>query len=96
MTTPSTWPYTLRTSMDPDAVLDYAIDWSDWLSVGETITAADWTVTGATKGTTSVTDGVCVVWLSAPTGTQISAACKVTTDGGRVDERTLIIPVSEH
>lgn len=81
--------------MDPDAVLDYAVDWSDWLSDGETITAAEWTVTGATKGTTIVTGGLCVVWLSNPTGT-ISAACKVTTDGGRVDERTLIIPVSEH
>lgn len=81
--------------MDPDAVLDFAIDWSTWLADGESISAVDWTVTGATKGTTSVANGVAVVWLSAPTGTEISAACKVTTDSGRIDERTLLITVAE-
>jgi hypothetical protein len=93
--TPITWPYSVRVPMDPDAVLDYAIDWSDWLADGETISSATWTVSGATKGTDSVVGGIATVWLSVPSGSQISAACLVATDSGRSDERTLIIPVAE-
>jgi hypothetical protein len=93
--TPTLWPYRVRQPMDADAVLDYAIDWSDWLADGEAITAATWTVSGATKGTSTIDAGVTTVWLSAPTGTEISAACLITTDSGRQDERTLLITVAE-
>ena len=95
MPTPARWPYRVRQPMDGDAVLDYAIDWSDWLAVGEAISAATWTVSGATKGTSSVDAGVATVWLSAPTGTEITATCSVQTDSGRKDDRTLLITVAE-
>jgi hypothetical protein len=93
--TPTLWPYRVRQPMDPDAVLDYAIDWSNWLADGEAITAATWTVSGATNDSSSVVDGVATVWLSAATGSTITATCRVQTDSGRTDERTLIIPVAE-
>jgi hypothetical protein len=35
---PSVWRH------DPDAVLDYTIDWSQWLGDGETIAASTWDV----------------------------------------------------
>jgi len=39
---------------DPDAVLDYGFDWSDWLADGETISTSTWTVeTGITKDSDS-------------------------------------------
>lgn len=90
------WPYRVPEPIDPDAVLDYRIDWSDWLSDGESISVSEWTVSGATKGITSFTDDSATVWISDATGTEIQLANRITTDStpaGRKDERTLIIRV---
>lgn len=31
-----------RVTKDPDAVLFYGVDWSDWLGEGETIATSEW------------------------------------------------------
>jgi hypothetical protein len=81
MPTPTRWPHYVREPHDPDAVLDYGIDWSDWLGAGESVASATWTVTGATVAAASRAAGLCVVWLSgASAGTPITAACRITTD----------------
>jgi len=82
---------------DPDAVLDYMFDWTEWLATGETIT--DHTITadtGITVETDSEASGKVTVWLSGGTaGINYKVACLITTSAGRTDERTIWIKVVE-
>lgn len=78
---------------DPDATLDYAFDWTDWLEDGETISSHTITAsTGLTKDSDSESDGIVTVWLSGgTTGTIYTLACKIVTSLSRTDERTVNI-----
>ena len=78
---------------DPDAVLDYTIDWSSWLASGETISSHTITVeTGIAKDSDSESDGAVTIWLSGGTaGERYDIACKIVTNAARTDERTIII-----
>jgi len=93
------WPYRSREPKDPNATLDYQIDWANWLASGESIVSAVWTVTGATLVTSVATATTATAWLSGGTvGTGISATCRITTDStpvARVDDRTLLLNVVE-
>jgi hypothetical protein len=79
-----------RYNKDPDAVLDYGFDWSDWLATGETISTSAWTVsTGITEDSDENTTTETKVWLSGGTaGNTYTAANKIVTSAGRTDERT--------
>lgn len=77
---------------DPNATLDYGINWAEWLGA-DTIATVAWTVpagltqTAATNTTTSAT-----IWLSGGTvGTRYAVACRITTTAGRIDDRTIRI-----
>ncbi len=78
---------------DPDAVLDYGFDWSDWLADGETISTSTWTVeTGITKDSDSKSDTATIIWLSGGTvETTYIIANKIVTSAGRTDERSFSI-----
>ena len=82
---------------DPSAVLDYVFDWTKWLATGETIT--DHTITadtGITVDSSTESDGKVIVWLSGgEVGKWYKVACKITTNMGRIDERTMHIRVEE-
>lgn len=80
---------------DPDAILDYGFDWTDWLATAETISSITWTVpTGITKTSEEQTTKIATVWLSGGTaGSNYSVACKIVTSGNRTDERTMTIRV---
>jgi len=82
---------------DPDAVLDYKFDWSDWLASGESISTYVITVpTGITESTASSTSASVTVWLSGGTaGETYEPACLIVTDSSRTDERTMKIHVGE-
>jgi hypothetical protein len=84
---------------DPDAVLDFAFDWSSWLATGETISSHTVTVeTGITKDSDSESSGVVTVWLSGGSvGERYDVECEITTNTSpsRKDERTMIIKVEE-
>lgn len=82
---------------DPEAVLDYEVDWTSWLAVGETITARTVTVpAGITKNSDSEAGGVVTVWLSGGTaGTSYTIECLITTSAGRTDERSFTVKVAE-
>ena len=82
---------------DPDAVLDFAFDWSSWLAESETINTYTVTVmSGLTLDSDSQADGVVTVWLSGGTaGNWYSVACRIVTSAGRTDERTMRIRVEE-
>jgi hypothetical protein len=84
---------------DPDAVLDYPFDWSDWLTEGDTIESALVTAeTGVTiEGTPAVVDGTKVVpYISGGTvGSTYDVTCHITTVDGREDDRSITLVVKE-
>lgn len=82
---------------DPDAVLDFAFDWTAWLSDGETISShVIVEQTGITVDSDSESNGVVTVWLSGGTeGETYSLTCSITTSQARQDDRTIFILVEE-
>ncbi len=84
---------------DPDSVLDYTIDWSNWLTAAgsDTISSSSWTVgTGITEDSDSNTTTTATIVVSGGTaGTDYDLANKVVTAGGRTVERTITIKVRQ-
>lgn len=82
---------------DPSAVLDYQIDWSAWLPVGDTISATAWTAaTGITIASNVFTTTSATVWLSGGTSSvRYNLTCHITTAAGRQDERSILVFVVE-
>lgn len=82
---------------DPNATLDYSQDWSDWLSpISDTITGTPvWTLgAGLTKISQSNTTTSASAFISGGViGSKEPVACKITTTGGRVDERTVYLKI---
>ena len=80
---------------DPQAVLDYMIDWSSWLTAAgdDTITASSWTATdGITIDSDTNTTTTATVWLSGGTvGTTYELTNHIVTLAGREDDRTIKI-----
>ena len=83
---------------DPNAVLDYVIDWGDeWLEAGDEISTSTWTVpTGITKDSDTKTTTTTTIWLSGGTdGVSYDIVNRIVTTGGRTDDRTITIKVRE-
>lgn len=82
---------------DPDAVLDYQFDWSDWLTAGDTI--ASYTIdadTGITVDDDSNTTTAVTVWLSGGEAlSNYNVTCHIVTAAGREDDRTAVIKVED-
>ena len=81
---------------DPDAVLDYALDWTKWLE-GDTLTSGTWTIdAGPTIASQNVSAGIVTMFLSGGVdGTTYVARCRIVTTGGRTEDRTIHIQVRE-
>jgi hypothetical protein len=82
---------------DPADVLDYVVNWANWLPGGDTIATATFTVeTGITKNSESNDATTATVWLSGgDAGNQYTITCTVTTTGGRTVSRSFEIAVEE-
>lgn len=82
---------------DPDALLDYSVDWSSWLADGETLDTVEWIVEdGLTNAASSATGAVATIWLSGGTvGATYRVTCRVSTSAGRVDDRSFAVRVGE-
>ena len=88
---------------DPQAVLDYAQDWTAWLAAAETIStvtvtaAAGLTVApGPTPPAPVAAAGVVTYWLTGGTEGQVYAVTvHITTNQGRTDDRTDLIKVEQ-
>lgn len=81
---------------DPDAVLDYVIDWSDWLE-SDTISTSTWTVdAGLTEDSSSNTTTTATVILSGGTvKSSYQATNHIVTANGLEDDRTILIRIEE-
>lgn len=82
---------------DPNAVLDFAINWTTWLN-GDTIATSTFTVpSGITKDSQSNSTTIATVWLSGGTeGQAYDVLNRITTAGGRTEDKTIMIYVSTH
>lgn len=83
---------------DPDAELDYSVDWTAFLD-NEIIVASTWSVpTGIVKITESFTTTGTVIWLSGGSlGQTYSLVNSITTDSTppRKDDRTITIRIEQ-
>jgi hypothetical protein len=81
---------------DPNAVLDFVINWATWLGA-DTIVTSSWTVgTGITKDSDSNTTTTATVWLSGGTAnTKYECVNRIVTAAGRTQDQTLIIVCQE-
>lgn len=81
---------------DPNAVLDYQIDWSTWLGA-DTIATSTWTVpTGLTKDSDTSTTTTATIWLSGGTsGVTYRIVNHIVTAAGREDDRSIYIRVAD-
>ena len=81
---------------DPNAVLDYTIDWTRWLA-GDQVATSEWLPsTGLTKMADTKTASSATVWLSGGTaGQSYTVTNRITTTGGRTEDRSVTIRVEE-
>lgn len=81
---------------DPDATLDYLVNWSDWL-LTDTIVTSTWTVpTGITKVSDTNTTTTATIWLSSGiVGVVYDCINKIITASARTDQRTIHVYVLE-
>jgi hypothetical protein len=86
---------------DPDATLDYSVDWTAFMGVGESLNGASWTVTpieagGLTLGSELISGNERGIYVSGGIkGHQYRLSCQITTDQGRVSERSLTVRIME-
>ncbi|ALF00328.1 hypothetical protein SEA_ARCHIE_22 [Mycobacterium phage Archie] len=84
-------------TQDPDEVLDYTIDWSEWLAEGDTITEVTATpASGITVDSTSFTVSSTTIWVSGgAAGQRYDISVHVVTNGGREGDRSITIEIKE-
>lgn len=77
---------------DPDAVLDYLVDWTKWLGT-DSIDTSDWILpAGITEDSSTNTTTTATIWLSGGTpGVSYSIVNRITTAAGRTDDRTIVV-----
>jgi len=82
---------------DPYAVLDYSLDWTNWMPSGDTISAITITAdTGITIDSTTNTDYIATAYISGGTaGTTYNVEYNITTTNGLKDSRNFRIKVVE-
>lgn len=86
---------------DPSAILNYTLDWSEWLPTGQTISTSTWavsTISGdaapVTTVTTSNSGTTTIVKLSGGTaGNLYTITNTITTSGSLTDRRHFRIKV---
>lgn len=82
---------------DPQAVLDYAFNWTAWLAAGETITSHTITADpGITVNSHTESGGTVTAWLAGgAVGTVYCITCEIVTSGGRTDDRSIEVSVEQ-
>jgi hypothetical protein len=83
----------MRFRKDPDAVLDYWIDWSDWLNDDDVISQYSVLAqSGIEVDDDELLNNRVTLWLSGGSpGNVYEVTCRVTTALGRTDDRSIII-----
>lgn len=79
---------------DPDATLDYEVDWLEWLD-GDTINTSTWlTAEGISEADTTNTTTAATIWLSGGSvGKVYDVVNRITTVGGRTNDQTIRVRI---
>lgn len=84
---------------DPNARLDYVIDWSPWLAPnGDSISSASapGVPAGITVTSTTWTATSTATWIEGGSvGSSYDITVRIVTVGGRTDDRTITIVIKE-
>lgn len=83
---------------DPNATLDYTFDWGPYLTpITDTIVSVVWVPSaGITVTSSSSTAVTATAFISGGTiGAVETLTCRVTTAGGRIDDRTIELEIVE-
>jgi hypothetical protein len=87
---------------DPDAVLDYAIDWgAEYLADGDPIAESRWSITPDEPDGISITDSGFDERISSVTvadglrGRLYRLSNHVVTQSGRIDDRSIVLRVEK-
>lgn len=88
---------TPRFFKDPDAILDYSVDWTDWLN-GDSISSSSWvTPAGITVDSDNHNGSVATVWLSGGTeGQSYTLVNRIVTSLGRTQDQSIIFVCQEN
>lgn len=84
---------------DPEAKLDYSIDWSAWLSEGASIASSSWKLSPddgiITQETVDLAGKVATCFVSGlSAGTKYTLTNQIsTTPNGQIDERSVALKV---
>lgn len=86
---------------DSQAILQYGVDWQDWLDAGDSITTATFTV--ETTGTNAIvanaaaiSSGTALTTITGGnTGTIYTVACRINTASGYRDTRRFRVKVED-
>ena len=80
---------------DPDAIIDYVFDWTEWLN-GDVISTSTFILSGCTNVLDTKTDNTTTIWLSGGTNNLThSITNRISTIGGRTEDRTLLLNILE-
>lgn len=83
---------------DPNATLDYTFDWTAYLTpLADTIASVSWVLpVGLTNVSQSNTSMTATVFVSGGTlGESLQLTCRITTAGGRTDDRSITLKIVE-
>lgn len=91
---------------DPQAKLDYTIDWSDWIATGDFISNTHWTISTIsgdpnpmsewTSNVLTVVTDLCTVYLQGGSaGNTYTITNRITTSNQIVEERFFRIVVKD-
>jgi hypothetical protein len=82
---------------DPNSTIDFAVDWAEWLSSGDTVSSSSWEVpTGLTVSSASVANNVTRSFLTGGlAGVDYMITNRVTTQGGRIEDRSILVQVRQ-
>lgn len=86
---------------DTEAILDYTVDWINWLPTGETISASSWSVEAITgdldpltsTGPTFTSTKAIVTLRNGTAGKIYKVYNQITTNSGKVDRRYFRVKV---
>lgn len=86
---------TFSVTKDPDAVLDYSVDWASWLGA-DTLSTSTWVISGPdsllVEDSSGKSSTATTVWLSGGTlYRQYTVTNRVTTTEGRTDDRSITV-----
>ncbi len=78
------------------AIITYAVDWSEWLPDGDTISTSVWVVDGVTNVSDSNTTTTTAIEISGGiTGDVHTITNTITTLAGSITARTLYVKIQD-